>query len=151
MKTRIVYNFQLAILALIILSSCNKSPKAKEEVLIDAKKEVETAKVDLDEATYDSIVEFNKYKTSIQIKLAENEKVISNFKARIKDEDRKTQTLYYKQLENLQLRNAELKLKIETYKQGPFQKWELFKVDFNIELDKLGKSISSTTKNNLKN
>jgi hypothetical protein len=151
MKTRIVYNFLVAILALIILSSCNKSPKAKEEVLIDAKKEVETAKVDLDEATYDSIVEFNKYKTSIQIKLAENEKVISDLKASIKAEDRKTQTLYNKQLENLQLRNTELKLKIETYKQGPTQKWELFKVDFNKELDKLGKSISSTANNNLKN
>ena len=151
MKTRIIYNFLLAILASIAISSCNKSPKAKEEVLIDAKKEVETAKEDLEEATSDSIVEFNKYKSSIQRKLAENEKVISDLKASIKEKDRKTQTLYFKQLENLQLRNAELKLKIETYKQGPTQKWELFKLDFNNELDKLGKSISSTANNNLKN
>lgn len=151
MKTRIVYNFLLAILASIAISSCNKSTKAKEEVLIDAKKEVETAKEDLEEATSDSIVEFNKYKSSIQRKLAENEKVISDLKASIKEKDLKTQTLYFKQLENLQLRNAELKLKIETYKQGPTQKWELFKLDFNNELDKLGKSISSTANNNLKN
>jgi len=34
MKTRIVYNFLLAILALITVSSCNKSPKAKEEALM---------------------------------------------------------------------------------------------------------------------
>jgi hypothetical protein len=151
MKTRIVYNFLLAILASIAISSCNKSTKAKEEVLIDAKKEVETAKEDLEEATSDSIVEFNKYKNSVQRKLAENEKVISDLKASIKEKDLKTQTLYFKQLENLQLRNAELKLKIETYKQGPTQKWELFKLDFNNELDKLGKSISSTANNNLKN
>ena len=127
MKTRKVYNFLLVILVGITISSCNNSPKAKEELLIDAKQDLETAKDDLDEATSDSIVEFNKYKNSIQIKLAENEKVISDLKASIKDKDRKTQTLYYKQLENLQLRNAELKLKIETYKQGPSQKWELFK------------------------
>jgi hypothetical protein len=151
MKTRKVYNFLLVILVGITISSCNNSPKAKEEVLIDANQDLETAKDDLDEATSDSIVEFNKYKNSIQIKLAENEKVISDLKASIKDKDRKTQTLYYKQLENLQLRNAELKLKIETYKQGPSQKWELFKLDFNNELDKLGKSISSTANNNLKN
>ncbi len=151
MKTKIVFSLVLAALISISIASCNKSPKAKEEVLIDAKQDVETAKEDLNEATSDSIVEFNKYKSSIQIKLAENEKVISDLKAKIKDKERKTQTLYYKQLENLQLRNAELKLKIETYKQGPSQKWELFKVDFNNELDKLGKSISSTANNNLKN
>jgi hypothetical protein len=151
MKTKIVFSLVLAALVSISISSCNKSPKAKEEVLIDAKQDVETAKEDLDEATSDSIVEFNKYKSSIQIKLAENEKVISDLKASIKAEDRKTQTLYNKQLENLQLRNTELKLKIETYKQGPSQKWELFKVDFNKELDKLGKSISSTANNNLNN
>ncbi len=151
MKKKIVFSLLLAVLVSISIASCNKSPKAKEEVLIDAKQDVETAKEDLDEATSDSIVEFNKYKSSIQIKLAENEKVISDLKASIKAEDRKTQTLYNKQLENLQLRNTELKLKIETYKQGPTQKWELFKVDFNKELDKLGKSISSTANNNLKN
>jgi hypothetical protein len=151
MKTKLIYKVLLTVLVSITISSCNKSPKAKEEVLIDAKQDVETAKEDLNEATSDSIVEFNKYKSSIQIKLTENEKVISDLKSKIKDKDRKTQTLYYKQLENLQLRNAELKLKIETYKQGPTQKWELFKVDFNNELDKLGKSISSTANNNLKN
>lgn len=151
MKTKIVFSLVLAALVSISIASCNKSPKAKEEVLIDAKQDVETAKEDLEETTSDSIVEFNKYKSSIQIKLAENEKVISDLKASIKAEDRKTQTLYNKQLENLQLRNTELKLKIETYKQGPTQKWELFKVDFNKELDKLGKSISSTANNNLKN
>ena len=77
--------------------------------------------------------------------------MITDLKAKIKDEDRKTQTLYYKQLENLQIKNAELKLKIENYKQGPTQKWELFKVDFNNQLDDLGKSISNTAKNNMKN
>ena len=151
MKTRILFNVLLAVLVSIFISSCNKSPKAKEEVLNNAKQDVVIANDDLNEATSDSIVEFNKYKTSIQTKLAENEKVISDLKASIKAEDRKTQTLYNKQLENLQLRNTELKLKIETYKQGPTQKWELFKVDFNKELDKLGKSISSTANNNLKN
>jgi len=51
----------------------------------------------------------------------------------------------------LQLKNTELKLKIENYKQGASQKWELFKVDFNNDLDQLGKSISKMANNNLKN
>lgn len=151
MKTRIILNLLLAVLVSISVSSCNKSPKAKEADLNDAKQEVEKAKEDLDEAKIDSVVAFNKYKSSIQIKLVENEKVITDLKAKIGDKDRKTQTLYYKQLENLQIKNTELKLKIENYKQGPTQKWELFKVDFNNELDNLGKSISNTANNNMKN
>ncbi len=77
--------------------------------------------------------------------------MITDLKAKINDKDRKTQTLYYKQLENLQLKNTKLKLKIENYKQGPTEKWELFKVDFNNELNDLGESISNTAKNNMKN
>ena len=151
MKTRIILNLLLATLVSISISSCNKSPKAKEAELNEAKQEVENAEVDLDEAKTDSVYAFNKYKSSIQIKLVENEKVITDLKAKIKDKERKTQTLYYRQLENLQIKNTELKLKIENYKQGPTQKWELFKVDFNNELDDLGKSISNTAKNNMKN
>ena len=151
MKTRIILNLLLAVLVSISISSCNKSPKAKEAELNEAKQEVENAEVDLDEAKTDSVYAFNKYKSSIQIKLVENEKVITDLKAKIEDNDRKTQTLYYRQLENLQIKNTELKLKIENYKQGPTQKWELFKVDFNNELDDLGKSISNTAKNNMKN
>lgn len=151
MKTRIILNLLLAVLVSISISSCNKSPKAKEAELNEAKQEVENAEVDLDEAKTDSVYAFNKYKSSIQIKLVENEKVITELKAKIEDKDRKTQTLYYRQLENLQIKNTELKLKIENYKQGPTQKWELFKVDFNNELDDLGKSISNTAKNNMKN
>jgi hypothetical protein len=141
MKTRIILNLLLAVLVSISISSCNKSPKAKEAELNEAKQEVENAEVDLDEAKTDSVYAFNKYKSSIQIKLVENVKVITDLKVKIEDKDRKTQTLYYRQLENLQIKNKELKLKIENYKQGPTQKWELFKVDFNNELDDLGKSI----------
>ena len=151
MKTRVILKIILATLVGSTLSNCNKSPKAKEDDLNNAKQEVVVAKDDLDEATTDSVYAFNKYKSSIQIKLVENEKLITNLKTNLKNKDRKTQTLYYKQLENLQLKNTELKLKIENYKQGASQKWELFKVDFNNDLDQLGKCISKMANNNLKN
>jgi hypothetical protein len=151
MKTPILNNLILATIVGLTLTSCNKSPKAKEADLNEAKQEVIIARDDMNEATRDSIADFNKFQSSIQTKLVENKKVINDLKAKINDKDRKTQTLYYKQLEKLQLRNTELKLKIENYKQGPSQKWELFKVDFNKDLDELGKSISNTANNNMKN
>ena len=54
------------------------------------------------------------------------------------------------EINKLEKRNKDLKLKIENYEQGPEQKWALFKVDFNNELDALGKSISSMADRNKK-
>lgn len=97
MKTRVILKIILATLVGSTLSNCNKSPKAKEDDLNNAKQEVVVAKDDLDEATTDSVYAFNKYKSSIQIKLVENEKLITNLKTNLKNKVRKTQTLYYKQ------------------------------------------------------
>lgn len=151
MKYPKTYKLVLYLVVSIFILSCNKSPKAKEEVLNNAKKDVVMASDDLTRATKDSINEFNKYKSNIQFKLVENDKIITDLKSKIKDFDKNKQTSYYKQIEKLQLRNTELKLKIENYKQGPSQKWELFKMDFNKELDELGKSISNSAKENMKN
>ena len=52
--------------------------------------------------------------------------------------------------DKLEMKNAELKHKIEDYKQGPEQKWELFKIDFNKDVDDLGKSISNMAERNMK-
>lgn len=151
MKYPKTYKLVLYLVVSIFIISCNKSPKAKEEVLNNAKKDVKMASDDLTRATKDAINEFNKYKSNIQFKLVENDKIITDLKSKIKDFDKNKQTSYYKQIEKLQIRNTELKLKIENYKQGPSQKWELFKMDFNKELDELGKSISNSAKENMKN
>lgn len=150
MKTPIIRMVTLAVVASITLLSCNNSPKAKEENLNEAKEEVVDAKVDLTEARLDSISDFNKYKESIEKKLTENEAVIADLKFKNNSKDKSTQALYLQQLNKLELKNAELKSKLENYKQGPEQKWELFQVDFNNEMDDLGKSISNMAERNMK-
>ncbi len=134
----------------IALTSCNNSPKAKEEDLKEAKDEVVDAKADLADSKLDSIADFNKYKESIEKKLVENDKVIADLKANNQYDDKSTRALFLKQLNKLELKNADLKSKIENYKQGPEQKWELFKVDYNKDMDDLGKSISNMAQRNMK-
>ncbi len=150
MKTPILKLVILAAIVGMVYISCNNSPKAKEENLKEAKDEVVDAKADLAKTTLDSINDFNKYKESMEKKLAENEKLIADLKSKNTSKDKSTQALYVNQLDKLEMRNGELKHKIEVYKQGPEQKWELYKVDFNKDMDDLGKSISNMAERNMK-
>lgn len=150
MKTPIIKSITLLTVTSLVLLSCNNSPKAKEQDLNNAMEEVVDAKEDLVESTTDSIYDFKKFKESIEKKLIENEKVIADLKARNNSKDKAVQAAYAKELKNLELKNEMLVSKIDNYKQGPAQKWELFKVDFNRDLDELGKSISTLAEQNMK-
>ena len=150
MKTPILKLVILAAIVGMVYISCNNSPKEKEEDLNKAKDEVVDAKADLATSTRDSINDFNKYKESIEKKLVENDKVIADLKSKNTSKDKSTHELYVQELDKLEMKNAELKLKIEDYKQGPEQKWELFQVDFNKDVDNLGKSISNMAQRNMK-
>ncbi len=132
------------------VTSCTNSPTAKEKDVKDATQNLIDAESDLEQAEYDSINDFNTYKESIQLKLFENQKVISDLKLKIASKGKVERDIDEVEINKLEKRNKDLKLKIENYEQGPEQKWALFKVDFNYELDALGKSISSMADRNKK-
>lgn len=132
------------------MTSCNNSPTAKEEDVKEATQDLIDAEADLDQAEYDSISDFNTFKESIQLKLVENQKVIDDLKLKITSKGKVERDIDEVEINKLEKRNTDLRLKIENYEQGPAQKWELFKVDFNNELDDLGKSISEMADRNKK-
>lgn len=132
------------------MTSCNNSPTAKEEDVKEATQDLIDAEADLDQAEYDSISDFNQYKESIQLKLVENQKVISDLKLKINSKGKAERDIDEVKINKLEKRNSDLRLKIENYEQGPEQKWALFKVEFNNEMNDLGKSISEMAENNMK-
>jgi len=132
------------------MTSCNNSPTAKEEDVKEATQDLIDAEADLNKAEYDSISDFNTFKESIQLKLVENQNVIDDLKLKITSKGKVERDIDEVEINKLEKRNTELKLKIENYEQGPAQKWELFKVDFNNEMDNLGKSISEMADRNKK-
>ena len=132
------------------MTSCNNSPTAKEEDVQEATQDLIDAEADLEQAEYDSISDFNTFKESIQIKLAENQNVIDDLKLKITSKGKVERDIDEVEINKLEKRNTDLRLKIENYEQGPEQKWELFKVDFNNELDNLGQSISDMADRNKK-
>lgn len=150
MKTYIIKTVFTASLIGFFMTSCNNSPTAKEADVKEATEDLIDAEADLDQAEFDSINDFNTFKESIQIKLAENQSVINDLKSKISSKGKVNRDIDEVEINKLEKRNTELKLKIENYEQGPEQKWALFKVDFNNELDDLGKSISNMADRNKK-
>lgn len=132
------------------VTSCNNSPSAKESNLEQAKEDLIEAKAELEQAENDSINNFNTYKKSIQLKLVENQELIRDLKMKISSKPKVERDIDQVEINRLESRNTELKLKIENYELGPEQRWALFKVDLNNELDDLGKSISSMAERNKK-
>lgn len=150
MKTYILKTILTTSIIGLFMTSCNNSPTAKEEDVKEATQDLIDAEADLDQAEYDSISDFNTFKESIQLKLVENQKVIDDLKLKITSKGKVERDIDEVEINKLEKRNTDLRLKIENYKQGPEQKWELFKVDFNNELDDLGKSISEMADRNKK-
>ncbi|MCU4189164.1 hypothetical protein M9Q43_08310 [Flavobacterium sp. HXWNR29] len=150
MKTYIIKTILTTSIIGLFMTSCNNSPTAKEADVKEATEDLIDAEADLDQAEFDSINDFNTFKESIQIKLAENQSVINDLKSKISSKGKVNRDIDEVEINKLEKRNTELKLKIENYEQGPEQKWALFKVDFNNELDDLGKSISNMADRNKK-
>jgi phage regulator Rha-like protein len=149
MKASILKQSFITVLFCISLMGCNNSPAAKEKDLNEATEDLVNAKEELDQAEYDSIKDFKDYKDSILLKLESNEKVITDLKLKINVKSASERKVDQVEIDRLEKRHEALKQKIENYKPGLEQKWDLFKVDFNKELDDFGKSLSKMSERNM--
>lgn len=135
----------------LLLVSCNNSPKAKEGELENAQEDVVDAEAALQQSKLDSVSDYNTFKSSIELKLDENQRQIDDMKATINASKDSNKAMYTEQLAKLEEKNEELKAKLQDYdQQGTSEKWELFKVEFNNDMDDLGKSISNMAARNMK-
>lgn len=134
-----------------LVVSCNNSPKAKAGELENAQEDVVEAENALQQSKIDSVSDYNTYKESIELKLDENQRLISEMKITINASNDSNKAKYEKQLAKLEEKNEELKDKLQNYdQQGTSEKWELFKVEVNKDMDELGKSISNMADRNMK-
>jgi len=130
--------------------SCYNSPKDKEDELKNAQDDVVEAKYALQQAQIDSISDYENFKAGIEIKLDENEKRIEKQKSILNSSKEAQKEENLKQLRILEDKNTALKAKLRDFELGTAEKWELFKMELNNEMDKLGKSISDFAESNLK-
>jgi hypothetical protein len=127
--------------------SCNNSPKDKENELKNAQDNVVEAKYALEQAQIDSVSDYENFKAGIEIQLDENEKRIEKQKSILNNSKEAQKEENLKQLRILEEKNKSLKSRLRNFELGTAEKWELFKMELNDEMDKLGKSISAMAEN----
>ncbi len=147
-----IYKFMFFMsFTILFLVGCNNSPKAKEGELENAKEDVVDAEAALQQSKLDSVSDYNTFRTSIETKLVENQRQIDEQKATINASKDSNKAMYTEQLAKLEEKNEKLKAKLQDYdQQGTSEKWELFKVEVNKDMDDLGKSISNMADRNMK-
>jgi len=148
MKTNLLKIVVFSGLAVGLTMGCQSSTEEKAE---QVEENLVNAKQDLTIARIDSITEYLKFKEDSESKLQENDNKIADLKEKIKADKASIQTKYEKDVAELDEKNEKWKAKVRDYKEGPKEKWEIFKQDFNREMDDIDKSISAMAHKNTKN
>lgn len=104
---------------------------------------------DISQDNYSSDVK--KYKEETAAKIAANNKSLADFKKkRINEKKKAARKDYEAKISKLETKNADLKLKMENYKEDGKEGWEKFKIEFSRDMEELGKAFSDLTKKNVK-
>lgn len=136
------------------LTNCESSAKKSE----DAQAKVLDAKQDLKDAQSDASVaaqkaadaeEWRTFKMDTQAKIDANEKYVAEMKAKMKVSGKKMDAVYEKSIDALELRNKNLKVRMEAYEKGQSD-WQSFKREFNHDMDELGQAFKDLTVDNKK-
>ena len=144
----------LALAAGTFVSSCDtpaqKVDKA-ETNLDDAKQDLKDAKSDANaEARKAALAEeWRVFKGEAEMKIKTNEARIAELKSKMKTSGKALDALYAKSVDALEERNKALQARIDAYGKGQSD-WDVFKREFNHDMDGLGQAFTDLTVNNKK-
>lgn len=154
MKKSILTLVVIACLAGTSLISCKpstKEEKESQEKVVEAKENVQDAKDSLrvakKAATDEEWKSFKKQADSI---VTDNEAQIAELKLRMKKTGKSLDAKYQKNIETLEQKNQDIKLKIDTYQNDANSDWQSFKREFKHDLDGMGKAFKDLTVDNNK-
>ena len=147
MKTTLVALAIFTFITATIVTSCDNSTSS--EKVEEAKTDVAEANKDLDKANEEYLADVQNYRTETDAKIAANELSIAEFNARMAKQKNDAKVAYKQKIAELEMKNSDMKKKMDDYKQDRKENWEKFKTEFNRDMDELGKAFNDfTTKNN---
>ncbi|MFV8441935.1 hypothetical protein [Flavobacterium sp. LB2P44] len=152
MKKTILSLTIMTFIAGSVLLGCQNSSK-KEEA---AKDNVEEARDNLDDAKEElsdaraaaTEEEWKAFKESTKATITQNEIRIAEMKSKMKKTGKSIDEMYAKKIEELEQRNKDIKLKVETYKNETNSDWQSFKEEYNRDMNELGDAIKNLTVDN---
>ena len=143
MKNTILF---LTFLSALGLTSCN-TPAEKVALAQD---NVDKANKDLKDANEEYIADIVRYRKETADRIAENERSISAFNARIENEKQDVKADYKKKIAALEKKNSDMKKKMDDYKIEGKDNWNKFKTEFSHDMDEMGQAFKDLTVKNVK-
>lgn len=139
----------IAFLATLFVTSCQDSTKKEAE----AREDLEKAKTDLNEAKTEyanarkaaTEEEWQSFKESTNATIDKNEKRIIELRSQMKKNGQSMDEQYAKRIDELEVRNREIKEKVNAYKNSASDDWKTFKEEYNSDMDDLGRSLNNFT------
>jgi Skp family chaperone for outer membrane proteins len=128
--------FALAIwlIAGTTISSCQKSQNNPDTVTTTQNTQT-TTQTTPPPAAY--VTEYPVYRTSTEAELTRNQDTISAIKERLKNSDAKLRASLQREEEALARENADLRARLETYKDQGGESWQKFRSDFDHSMDSI--------------
>jgi chromosome segregation ATPase len=123
----------------VLITSCS-SPAEKLE---DSGENLEEAKENLDRAEQEHEEQYEILKSESNEEITSNEKLIADLKEFSKSKKNEAKITYDATILTLEMKNEEMKQKIDTYNYNNAGAWESFKEEFNKDMDELGQSLSN--------
>jgi predicted HicB family RNase H-like nuclease len=151
MKKTIYTLAAITLMAATVLLGCNTSTKKEEDDVADARENTEDAKEELMVAKKEANAEeWKKIKKETNTRITENKIRIAQLKVKMIKSGKSIDTLYAKKIEELEQKNKDIKIKVDSYKNDTSDDWELFKREYNHDMDQLNRAIEDMTVNNKK-
>ncbi|MDD2422985.1 MAG: hypothetical protein PHT37_00320 [Candidatus Cloacimonetes bacterium] len=88
-------------------------------------------------------MEWQTFKAEQEAKIAANELIVADYKAKMTNSKGKLLAAYDKKVEELESKNKELKAKLDGYKDEGKDSWEKFKSEFNRDISELGEALKN--------
>ncbi len=145
----------MSVFALVSMSMFLGCSQTSEQKLADAKANAADLKQDVKAAVADQTeaakqVEWLSFKSNAELKIIANDKAIADYKVSMTGTNGKRRSNYDKKIDALELKNKELKAKLEKYPETGKSTWEQFKNEFSHDMDELGSALKDFAVNNEK-
>lgn len=146
MKKKLVSSIMLISIITGSMMSCN-SPS---ENVKDAQEDVADANEELEKAKEAYLADIEQYRKDNLERIEANNKLAQDYAIKMEKEKKEVRAEYKEKMKELEQKNNDMKMKMNDYKAEGKEKWEVFKAEYNHDMDELGKSFKDLTTDNVK-